>query len=157
VVIRYLQCAGLGAGGLLVLVLICLVRARLMRACGCCGSDEKAAQQKTAAPRSCGWPSCCASSSKVAPQAWALPREDEELSMRGQLPCHPQLKFPWESSEVNRTGAVAAAEAQADAIFALFDKVLPYCLSKGRMWSICPLIGKIDSEVGAAGFVWVAE
>jgi hypothetical protein len=120
-------------------------------------ADEKAAQQKTAAPRSCGWPSCCASSNKVAPQARPLPREEEELSMRGQLPCHPQLKFPWESSEVNRTGAVAAAEAQADAIFALFDKVLPYCLSKGRMWSICPLIGKIDSEVGAAGFVWVAE
>ena len=157
----YYQYAAVGAGGLILLVFLCLVRVRLVRSCGCCGRDEEAAQQKTPSPPQCGCccsetsscccsscvPTCCASSSsccccccccskrthtnKVAADAWAPSTEEEEeqeKSMRGLLPCPPQLNFPWENTEVKHADAMAAAEAQADAIFALFDKVLPYCL-----------------------------
>jgi hypothetical protein len=159
------QYAAVGAGGLIILVFLCLVRVRLMRACGCCGIDEEKAQQKAPSPPRCGCccsetsscccsscvPTCCARCSssssssscccccskrahtnKVAADAWAPSTEEEEeqeKSMRGLLPCPPQLNFPWENTEVKHAAAMAAAQAQADAIFALFDKVLPHCLT----------------------------
>jgi hypothetical protein len=161
----YYQYAAVGAGGLIILVFLCLVRVRLMRACGCCGRDEEAAEQKAPSPPRCGCccsdtsscccccsscvPTCCARpssssssscccccskrahTSKVAADAWAPSTEEEqeqEKSMRGLLPCPPQLTFPWENTEVKHAAEMAAAQAQADAIFALFDKVLPTLL-----------------------------